>query len=881
MLKTEAISLILRSSGSDIARLYTPEMEVQVNVSQGDGKRTVEAGKIGRKTASYTDGIETWRPFRIPWGADSKPEYTDSELNYDLAAHVEGIGMSGWNWKSQHSHWVGYDFDSIANHSSGLSESILRDLKQKLINYPFAHLIKSTSGKGLHLYLFFDKPVPTSTHTEHAALARSMLSILSIEIGADLKSSIDVCGMILWVYHTKQEGTDGLSLIKKGEPFPTSKIPINWRDHLPVIEGKRKKIAIKGKELNEIVGTVPNFVMSERQQNIIKWVLNNGTRNSWWDSDHNMLVCHTKDLEECHKSLSLKGRFQTLSEGNDVTQNCFVFPSSMSSGEGFSVRRYGLGTKESPTWLTDDNGFTKCNFDTEPKYFETMSVYKGKENSKGEFVYENGKICLDALQDLDYTINIPDFMLHREFILKRKNDKIIMKFPRAEHDPPMDDFLDEKGMWTKVLTFSEEREEIETPDNLVRHVISDCAEEGWYVWIRENWVSQTKGNIGDVLRSRMLGLSDREITLMLGKCILDPWKLVNKPFEDEFPGDRTWNRDAATLAFDPAPGVCNTWYSLIEHIGSGLTESVQVNEWCNKNGIYTGADYLFTWIAWVFQRPYNPLPYLFLVGDQKCGKSSLHEAISLLFQAYKGYKRADQALKNESGFNSELRGAVLCVVEETNLSDNKLALNRIKDWVTGMTMSINTKGKAVYETENTTHWIQCANDAGHCPVFRGDTRIVVVHVDHLEQEIAKPLLMERLREEGPAFLHDIFEFNLPLPEGRLMLPVLETEEKMSMVEDRASCVDKFIREEGFNINGALTSFDEFYTYFRNWLVKNNPVKLDTWSKNYTARHLPPIGTIIKGRNMKADNAVYIGNFSFYEETPVTKTWSVREGKLVR
>src|SRR5690606_33656401 len=103
------------------------------------------------------------------------------------------------------------------------------------------------------------------------------------------------------------------------------------------------------------------------------------------------------------------------------------------------------------------------------------------------------------------------------------------------------------------------------------------------------------------------------------------------------------------------------------------------------------------------------LPYLFLYGPQGSGKSIFHEALSLLVT--KGIVRADAALISQSGFNGELVSAVLCVIEETDLRQNKtIAYNRIKDWVTGKTINIHVKGGTPYSAANMTHWLQCANE---------------------------------------------------------------------------------------------------------------------------------------------------------------------------
>ena len=115
--------------------------------------------------------------------------------------------MTGWNFKQLQSEWVGYDFDSIVGHEEGLSDERLEELERKAAQIPWVTLLRSTGGKGIHLYLFFDKPFPTHNHTEHAAIARSLLSVLTVEIGFNFTTSVDTCGSILWCYHRRMAWT--------------------------------------------------------------------------------------------------------------------------------------------------------------------------------------------------------------------------------------------------------------------------------------------------------------------------------------------------------------------------------------------------------------------------------------------------------------------------------------------------------------------------------------------------------------------------------------------------------------------------------------------------------------------------------------------------
>lgn len=213
--KTEAVKRFLQASThADLAELYNHDMEMQCNVAQDGGNR-VEGDFKGRQWHGWTDGVQMWKSFRIPYKAMSDPEYRDDPINFDLPAHAEGIGMTGWDWKSQVSRWVAYDFDAITGHSDKhakkLSEAELDDVSTRLGSIPWCTLRLSTSGKGLHLYVFLT-PITTKTHTEHAALARAILGQLSAFTRFDFTAKVDICGGNMWVWHRKMKGTEGLKL---------------------------------------------------------------------------------------------------------------------------------------------------------------------------------------------------------------------------------------------------------------------------------------------------------------------------------------------------------------------------------------------------------------------------------------------------------------------------------------------------------------------------------------------------------------------------------------------------------------------------------------------------------------------------------------------
>jgi hypothetical protein len=228
--RTEAIKRVLEAqTHPDLAALYNYNMEVQVTVAQDGGER-VDKTFNGRTFMSWTDGLETWKPFRIPRNAGTNPEYSDIPMSFNLEAHYEGIGLTGWDWVNRASKWVAYDFDAIIGHSERHSrrstDEELQKIRILLQNIPWVTLRYSTSGKGLHLYIFLDD-VPTANHHEHAALARSILGQLSAFVGYDFSAKVDTCGGNMWILHRKMKNTNGLLLIKQGDVF--TDVPSNWQ----------------------------------------------------------------------------------------------------------------------------------------------------------------------------------------------------------------------------------------------------------------------------------------------------------------------------------------------------------------------------------------------------------------------------------------------------------------------------------------------------------------------------------------------------------------------------------------------------------------------------------------------------------------------------
>lgn len=876
--RTEAIKQFLLKNGQpDLAILYSPAMECQVNVGQ-DGGDKIKGDFQGRPWHGWTDGIQTWKSYRIPYHANTVPEYEDKSQSFDLSAHVEGIGMTGWDWKSRASKWVAFDFDAITGHKDRhnrkMDDADIEKVIQEASKIPWVTVRRSASGKGLHLYVFLEPVVFTNNHNEHAALARAILGQMSGITGFAFDSKVDICGQNMWVWHRKSKDTNGLTLVKSGTKLDS--VPIDWKSHTKVVTGHRRRNIPKALDNSdtltsfvELAGQVNRIQLDSNHLDLVKYLEQSKT-GSWWDSDNHMLITHTWHLKTAHKMFSWKGIYETDSKGTEAPDdvNCFCFPRANGS---WVVRRYSMGVAEHRSWTQDSRGYTRCFVNCDPDLSTVAMSHGGQESASGAFVFTEALSAIEAASKLGAVIPaLPPSMNNKKATIKpHKDGRILFEIEGDESGAAtMPDWLYEKKKWRRLF-----RVKMTTPaeydmmsfDNLVRHLTSSKGEDqGWVINQEANlWRDEPLIHIKTALQS--MNLKDWEVKNILGSSILKPWKLVNRPFQSEFPGDREWNRDAAQFKFVPSPNIDSlnhpTWNKILKHAGAGLDEAIRDNPWAKVNGIETGADYLRIWCASVFKQPNQPLPYLFFYSkEQDTGKTTFHEALSGLLT--KGYVRADTALTDDRGFNGELASAILCVIEEVNLSKAKHALNRIKDWVTAKDISIHPKGGTPCHFPNTTHWIQCANDISYCPTFPGDTRITVIHVPTIDviEMIPKSQLLPMLEREASDFLASLLAIEIPPPISRLNIPVIATEEKQQIQDSNKNPLEVFVGERCKSAPGYMIPVGEFYEKFSQAL---EPDELNYWSKSRVSKEFPM--EFAKGRNPK-DGSANFGNITWIDTT---------------
>lgn len=896
---TEAVCSFLRArrsshNGPDLVDRWTSAMETQVNVAAGKGE------PVAGKRNTFTDGVNEWWNIRIPSGASSAPEFRDYEMSWPLDLHVDAIGCTGWDWQARRSRWVGFDFDSITGHAAGIgvTDEQLGRIRKAAEDLPYVEARRSTVGNGLHLYVFFDEEgVLTNNHTEHAALARAVLGMMASETGFDFASQIDCCGGLLWIWARKMTTENrGLELLKPAHrALAMADLPTNWHDHVEVVTRRRAKVrvqAVADEHLDpfEAIASSRKIIpLDDRHKAIIDKLAGSGF-STVWTADHHLLQTHTKALanliddSEKRRELGLKGIFQTISQGSDpATPNCFMFP--MLDG-AWRVYRFSPGIAEADNWEQDGEGWTYCYFNRQPDLALAARTTGGAEMSRGGFFFDQAADAVKAAETLGQQIDLDKAWLDREAQLKRSKDGrlvVHIKQKEREEKPGAGWVKARGGWWERVYSARTEqkKEEIDFAehDSILRCLYTPAGERAGWTGRVENgrWIRQPKDDVKSALLA--LGHKRAEADIIMGGAVLKAWELVNLPFQPEYPGNRRWNVNAAQYRFAPAQLADEArrhlhWDKILHHVGQDLTPTIRKLPWAERANIKSGADYLLAWVACLLRDPFEPLPYLFLFGPENSGKSILHEAISLLMTA--GVVLADRALTNKNDFNGELAGAVLCVVEEKDISQaGAAASNRIKEWVTGRNISIRKMRTDSYAQPNTTHWIQCANRKEACPIFPGDTRITMIYVPDLVEEIPKKILLSKLEEEAPHFMRTLMDLQLPPVAGRLRLPVVTTDRKQETERLSQNVLEEFIAEHCHDAPGEKLLFAELHEAFHKWL---SPSQRHQWTKIKTSRAVPPRFPIGSGHA----NKKYIGNIAWEAPAnipPNAKRLVLVDGKL--
>jgi len=639
----------------------------------------------------------------------------------------------------------------------------------------------------------------------------------------------------MWLWHRKLTRENrGLSLLKPAQRnLSIQDLPINWRDHLAVVTRQRAKIRIQGVEKEDafdaLTAAHPRVPLDDAHKETIERLMGTGF-STIWVSDHHLLQTHTCALAKLGDPT-----FKTISEGTDPSiPNCFLFP--LNNG-AWRVYRFSPGVAEAETWMQDGQGWTTCYFNKKPDLEMACRAHSGlKDPDKGGFAFNRAEDAVGAAKVLGETIAFPLSLDRPAQLLTSKSGNLVVRVKSREEDPrELHGWIRKRGEWVREssrVVVSPEREETDEHSRL-RALETPQGERAGFLWLNDGgeWKPLPTGDALSVLRGTRMDKNQAEQTR--GHAISNPWKLTVLPFQPLFPGGRQVNLYAPQFCVKPQEGPHPAWDKIFAHLGAGLTGAIQATEnpWFRQNGVEDGAHYLLLWTACALREPFESLPYLAYVGPESVGKSTHPEAIAE-YLLDGGVTSADKALTNSSGFNGELEGAVLCYVEETDVSA-RTARDRMKEWVTAPRLPIRRMRQDLYHVANTTHWIQCTNHVDYVPVFPGDSRITLCWVNHPAKKEKRAEFREALKEESPCFLHTLLNLPLPTPDERLRIPIVETEEKQEVAMSNEP-VARFVQEACVLKTGARTAVDEMYNTYMRWCFDES---------------IDPIGKIHFGRQL--------------------------------
>jgi len=700
-----------------------------------------------------------------------------------------------------------------------------------------------------------------------------------LDAGFDLSDKVDCYGAIGWIWSTRAIGNKGFEMLKQAtrdlkadEIDDWTKIPAKRMRHRPRIVAYDED----GGEItgNNILGLENEVILDKDHKRILK-ALEAKEFNFNYVAEHNLFHTHTTALAQVHKELSLKGPYITATSGSTLC-NCFI---RAMAGGGFGVFRFGQGTLEHQLW--DHSGkTTRCT------YNQAMPPHKVIPKMGGEWISENKCYEFEHHQDLTKCVDLlgnkrPLKLIDDRYYQLHINGRgMVIRCKCEAEETPADceGWERVKGYYKKILSRLEEVNEdsiLHEVDQLVRYIKRKRHPVSYAKHDPDGWSYAVSS---EAKRFLVYKVGARNAELYMGTANANPWQQVCDPFMPEDLEGRRWNADSARLAAQCAnkPGPHPSWDMILKHTGQSLDEPLLNNAEMQKYGICTGQDYLRAWIACLIRYPKSPLPYLFFVGPENSGKSSVHEALRKCIE--EGVVHGGTAMTSASGFNGEFSGKVLATIDETDLSKAEGLSSKIKFWTNATHIPIHIKGQQPFDAENTMHFMQSGNSVEVCVIPYGDTRMMVFWVPPFPGiEVPKEVLMERCLEELPNFLYTLGTLQLPPLTERTRLPVISTEIKTEIMQSGEPTSIEFIKVTYHDVPGYTVKVSEAYDAYKKWCVSENkkPVAPNDFKLQVGLKY--PVYQGPRGR------AFSIGNISLNANAPPKEAFSMKgcEGRHER
>lgn len=339
-----------------------PFIETQVNIRTDIGESRSRKLPNGKTFIYRVDGNTVFANIRYPRHAATDPQWEEGrDQRWPIPTYAEAIGTT---WFAQEgSRRLGYDVDSLWGHKGkrALTDAELNDLRRAIERVPYAEMRRSTSGRGLHLYLLLEG-IEVDNHTEHAALARALLGMFCHDAGLDFTPQIDCLGGNMWIWSRRATLENrGFERLKEADCLLTpDDLPPDWREHLEVVSRRRTRVRVSGVDedsFSETAGACKVALDAEHKR--IVAALQKADYALDYLPDYGCYHGHTAALAKVHEELGLRGFFKTNSDGTDPgTPNCYFFPRP---GGMFFVVRFQT-QDEHDSWERTANGCTAHSY---------------------------------------------------------------------------------------------------------------------------------------------------------------------------------------------------------------------------------------------------------------------------------------------------------------------------------------------------------------------------------------------------------------------------------------------------------------------------------------------------------------------------------------
>lgn len=666
---------------------------------------------------------------------------------------IRSWGTSWWDYAAGQTVALFLEFD-YKHGPNGLDEAGIAQVDELATKHSAIMNITSRGGKGRHWVARLTTPLPATTRKQHARNCKAARDALSKILGVDLSTlTCAAPGAIQYVWHhAPAEGGFQLLHAATGtldvelpppepEPEPRSDDDPCWDDtHEEIFDAMRA----------------------------------DGWPVTFKDYDGKPMVqLHACGLLADFKRNRRAGRYSTNSPGTHKDKpNAYGFPRE---NGGIAVYRM-KAEAESKDWHIV-NGKPCIHYNV-PASFDEAVKRCGKFDRRGHGIITNFD---EFTRLLGIDLTIPRVLWGREIVVRRDNTCLYITI-LGEKEDVVEGWHYSRKTWEYDLDcLPDEKQSL---SDRIRQTTDKYAAKAIVIQDGPDWVAYSLTAAKTYLQG--CGLNKFEVAKTIKDSMENSYQLVQIPFGPEYPAPRVWNRFGAKYACEPIKGDYPRIQMILEHCGKNLTPAVLDDPWCQANKVTTGGHYLKLWAARAFRYPDKRLPMLDLFSEvQNIGKSTFGRTLARGIKGTNGWCELRKEITRDD-FNDAMRGAVLCLLEEIDLSANPSAYQLIKNYIDNPHLKLRGMYSPSETETNYTHFIHTSNDRRFCPVYPNDTRIVVIRVDPFEGEELdwSETLRPIVDEEMPAFLYDLMDMNLPKGDGRLYLPVLVTDDKRAAMDEK-------------------------------------------------------------------------------------------------